>query len=404
MNKATRTRKTSKIVQNAVDKAENNKNVQTRSNENASAFANQQKKTKGVSKRLLSAGDEVVRKRKCLESKTNKKSKRTKSEGANNDLFDSLYFDIVEAEKKIKNNEQLKRKAAKDKLKAVKKNISNSTPTNVKKKRKDVFKEISTISPINRDNSIPHNINEKSCDSVLIMRRNEIQRINEMMTPESNSIREIKEFIARKKEQMPKRSITINWNFDSENSVHNETPHDSLKKSQVSTGLNDVEQNKVTINGVNDENEADDEVFEKTDEDDNNQIESVNEIKISQDQDSCLSVPEFNSIHKTEESILIDDKSNLIENIESKQKIVKFNEPELEKTDNISKVKLKPGKWRKSLVAWRKSHNMTQTRNEGSRKFSVLFPIKTDPTTIKRYTMRIQQTLEKSVEQTQTHT
>jgi hypothetical protein len=93
------------------------------------------------------------------------------------------------------------------------------------------------------------------------------------------------------------------------------------------------------------------------------------------------------------EEILVnidDDQSN------HKSKGVKFVEPEVTAQADVSKVKLKPGKWRKSLAAWRKSHKIQRPNNdETSRKLSTLFPIKTDPGIIKRYTMRLQHNLEK---------
>lgn len=44
-----------------------------------------------------------------------------------------------------------------------------------------------------------------------------------------------------------------------------------------------------------------------------------------------------------------------------------------------SPITLKPGKWRKSLVAWRKSHNPLAIKRRTSRRFEGLFPIKTAP-------------------------
>jgi hypothetical protein len=67
-----------------------------------------------------------------------------------------------------------------------------------------------------------------------------------------------------------------------------------------------------------------------------------------------------------------------------------------EKEKNISvneNVPLKPGKWKKSLIAWRKSHNFV--KRQPTRQFVALFPIKTDPVVIKRFTERLQLSLEK---------
>lgn len=61
--------------------------------------------------------------------------------------------------------------------------------------------------------------------------------------------------------------------------------------------------------------------------------------------------------------------------------------------DEEVQLKLRPGKWRKSLVAWRKSHHQLINRRQSSRKFVGLFPIKTDPNVIKRYTQKLEESL-----------
>lgn len=75
-----------------------------------------------------------------------------------------------------------------------------------------------------------------------------------------------------------------------------------------------------------------------------------------------------------------------IEKVERKKTV--FFAPEI-----TSPVKLKPGKWRKSLAAWRKSHAAVPSQKRASRRFVALFPIKTDPNIIKRYTEKFEESL-----------
>lgn len=59
-----------------------------------------------------------------------------------------------------------------------------------------------------------------------------------------------------------------------------------------------------------------------------------------------------------------------------------------------SPIKLKPGKWRKSLAAWRKSHAPAPTtQRRTSRRFVHLFPIRTDPGVLKRFTKKFEDSL-----------
>lgn len=57
-----------------------------------------------------------------------------------------------------------------------------------------------------------------------------------------------------------------------------------------------------------------------------------------------------------------------------------------------SLLTLKPGKWRKSLALWRKSHGHALNKRK-SVKFVALLPVKTDPGVIKRYTERFTESL-----------
>jgi ribosomal protein S21 len=80
---------------------------------------------------------------------------------------------------------------------------------------------------------------------------------------------------------------------------------------------------------------------------------------------------------------------------EKPKKSVHFNAL-IAREENAKPCKLKPGKWRKSLIAWRKSINPTTRKS--SRKFSGLFPIKTDPNLIKRFTEKLHETLSNNCE------
>lgn len=100
-----------------------------------------------------------------------------------------------------------------------------------------------------------------------------------------------------------------------------------------------------------------------------------------------------------------------IENLQSKQEIVIPNrsispvkpinnkksvyfKPEQNRSENEDDgLKFKPGKWRKSLAAWRKSHNQVLNKRKSARKFVALFPIKTDPNVIKRFTQKLEVSL-----------
>jgi hypothetical protein len=79
-----------------------------------------------------------------------------------------------------------------------------------------------------------------------------------------------------------------------------------------------------------------------------------------------------------------------MEKVEPKKTV--FFAPE---TENIisSPIKLKPGKWRKSLAAWRKSHAPHPSQRRTSRQFIALFPIRTDPNVIKRFTEKLEESL-----------
>lgn len=82
-----------------------------------------------------------------------------------------------------------------------------------------------------------------------------------------------------------------------------------------------------------------------------------------------------------------------IEKIERKKTV--FFAPEVEE-NNVkisSPITLKPGKWRKSLAAWRKSHMPMVAGRRNSHRIVGLFPIKTDPNVIKRYTERLEESL-----------
>lgn len=86
----------------------------------------------------------------------------------------------------------------------------------------------------------------------------------------------------------------------------------------------------------------------------------------------------------------------------SKFKAVHFNSAldenkasELDESKTVDKVNLRPGKWRHSLINWRKSHNPVKLIHRPSRRFVALFPIRTDPGILKEYKKKLQLSLEK---------
>lgn len=88
----------------------------------------------------------------------------------------------------------------------------------------------------------------------------------------------------------------------------------------------------------------------------------------------------------------------------SKHKVVHFiDSPEEKQKDrdvdemnkSLEKINLKPGKWRRSLAAWRKSHNPAKIMSRPSKRFIALFPIRTDPGVVEMYKKKLHETLEK---------
>lgn len=83
----------------------------------------------------------------------------------------------------------------------------------------------------------------------------------------------------------------------------------------------------------------------------------------------------------------------------SRQKAVHFIETSLEgnkaSEPEKSKINLKPGKWRRSLAAWRKSNNPDKFIHRQSRRFVALFPIRTDPGVMQEFKNKLQASLNK---------
>jgi hypothetical protein len=94
--------------------------------------------------------------------------------------------------------------------------------------------------------------------------------------------------------------------------------------------------------------------------------------------------------------------TNVPEKNISRHKVVQFiDAPEENKASELdvsrthNAISLRPGKWRQSLAAWRKSHNPAKIVNRPSRRFVALFPIKTAPGVVEGYKRKLQETLEK---------
>jgi len=132
-------------------------------------------------------------------------------------------------------------------------------------------------------------------------------------------------------------------------------------------------------------------------------------------ENSSFIVPELsppsNKVSKTDNAM---DKSSLVipeleksvtnvpeKNI-SKHKVVQFIDApeeskasELEVSQTHDTISLRPGKWRRSLAVWRKSHNPAKVINRPSRRFVALFPHRTDPGVVQGYKRKLQVSLEK---------
>lgn len=239
--------------------------------------------------------------------------------------------------KEFKELQKKQKKEASNKLKALKsiqKNIKSSTPTQARNSRKKVNpeKEILFLEISPIRRSVTNTDDIDDEESLQIKRINKENLIVE--EKESSHIRELKDMIAE---------FRLNRELSALNASEQTGERD------LDSILREFENNKISA-------------------------------PLAPSQSPINSPPA--KIEKVEK--LFDDK----------RKKTVFFAPEPENKISLP-ITLKPGKWRKSLAAWRKSHNPKTSDRRSSRRFVGLFPIKSDPNIIKRFTEKLEESLSK---------
>ncbi|XP_070495741.1 transcriptional regulator ATRX homolog [Chironomus tepperi] len=331
--------------------------------------------------------------------------------GDNSSFFDSVYHAFKkDKEEKVK----LKRKTQRDRVKAVK-NVEVSTPKNRLKRKCDLHFDISPITlrnatidlasfecdeePVNKSPKLTQD--DKSPE---IAEQVGEEDLFSPKTPESKNTRS---------ESHKKSSIEIAG--DSSNIPEQEGIPETYKESIKNKTLESVEQRDETSLKMPQSAKSSLAVPESsiTVQNRSKSLEkslTVPELDNSSFNDPELSVPpsKVSKIdnNKDDSSFVIPVIDESIENEpekdKSKHKVVQFiDAPEENKASEleVSKINenitLRPGKWRRSLAAWRKSHNPAKVINRTSRRFVALFPIRTDPGVLEGYKRRLHETLEK---------
>ncbi|KAL7029709.1 hypothetical protein ACKWTF_006331 [Chironomus riparius] len=328
--------------------------------------------------------------------------------GDNSSFFDSIYHAFKkENEDKVKQ----KRKTQRDRVKAVK-NVEVSTPKNRLKRKCDLNFDISPISLRNATIDLA----SFECDDEPVSKTPKLTHKNkspEIAEQEPLEVDKAPESKVAKSESHENSSI--------------EMAGDSVNISEKEDILQPEISNRIkTLKAVEQKNETPNKDPQSAMISLASPKLSMNEKNGSKSIEKSLTVPELHNSslidpessippskvskiddNKNQSSLVVPDIeesiTNLPEKDKSKHKVVQFiDAPEENKASEleISKINetinLRPGKWRRSLAAWRKSHNPNRVINRASRKFVALFPIRTDPGVLERYKKKLHESLEKS--------
>lgn len=360
-----------------------------------------------------------------------------KTYGDNSSFFDSVYHEIKkDKEKKIKQ----KRKTQRDRVKALK-NVEVSTPKNRLKRKCDLNFDISPITFKNATIDLA----SFECDEEPVNKSPKLSNdhkspeIVEQVPLEVDLLKELDSKVTKsqRNSSIKMAGITPDTPVKPQSEVIEESGENKMlevteKQDETSFKPPQSPENSLSIQKPSADEQTGSKIFKKS-------LEvllspdcsigvpepSMNEVNKTKISEKSLTVPEIesNSLNDPELSIPPSKVSKIDKTIDqssfdvlevnesatdvpdkdkSKQRVVQFIDvPEKNKVSElrVSKINeginLRPGKWRRSLAAWRKSHNPTKIINRTSRRFVALFPIRTDPGVLEKYKKKLHESLEK---------